>query len=230
MKLAELVFQSSVLEFKLQPGVEPKLAQAWPMTASSGGLRFSYFSYSRIIELHRAEGIEPRLEWSERILEEARRSRRRFPGRLICAHLKRVAPYQVEESNAEIPEWREFLARNAKPGEHDFMILGDDEVGDEILAIPGVFSARRMGMGLAEQLAGVGLADGFIAMGSGICAAANFSATPYVIFKHPAHHGREMESELAGGDRFPFAQARQRLWRRQATTEALEDGLRLILS
>ena len=60
-------------------------------------------------------------------------------------------------------------------------------------------------------------------------AAANFSATPHVIFKHPGHHEAEMDAELGGGNAFPFAVKRQWLWRRPATTEALRSALDAIL-
>lgn len=124
--------------------------------------------------------------------------------KLICLHMKRVAPFDVKKSNANLIEWNLFLMNNSGI---DFIIIDDDPLPREFSYVDNVFHASDIGMELSVQLALVGNSDGFIAMASGICNAANFSDIPHVLFKHPEHHVADMRSELGDWESFIFQQA-----------------------
>lgn len=225
-RLTNSVFRSSAFEFL--SAEETPSAESWPMPAARGSREFSYFSFSRVIELHRKHGVAPRLQWNPRLEEQARTARARFAGRLICLHLRSVPPFTSEESNADGASWNAFLSANARPGSLEFILVGDDRLPSGLTLRAGVSRANDLGLDLATQLALVGCSDGFLGMASGLCTAANFSGVPHVIFKHPAHHPAEMARELGAADRFSFAENTQRLWRRDATEDALNKALALI--
>lgn len=227
-RLADTVFASSAFTFHLHRSSPP--VEGWPAASVRAFPEFSYFSFSRLLTLCDANGLTPRLAWHPRQLGLAGQVRGRFPGHLVCVHLRSVSPFAVEESNADGPAWAKFFADHAGPGSLDFLLLGDDPLPAGFSQRPGVTRAASLGMDLAAQLALVASADGFLGMASGVCTAANLSETPHVIFKHPAHHPADMARELGSADRFPFAGPRQRLWRRVVSPETLREALTLILS
>jgi len=224
---AGAVFGSSVFPCTLTTADAP--TDSWPPARARAAAGFSYFTFERLVDWHRRTGQAPRLGWSAEVAAAAAAVRRRFRGLLVCLHLKYLAPYWPEDSNADPVAWSQFLRVRGRPGELDFLLLGDD-LPSGVEGIPGVHRAVTEGIGLATQLCLVGLADGFVGMASGVCTAANFSDVPHVILKHPAHHAAEMEQEMVGVDRFPFAGERQRLWRRNADSATLREALELVLS
>lgn len=225
-RLAATVFGSSVIDFQISP--ISTTSELWPAAAERAHPHFSYFSFARLLDWHATHDRAPRLQWHEHTRGRVQQARLRFPGRLICVHLRSVAPFTPEESNADGHTWDRFFSRHAQPGVRDFLLLGDDPLPLGLSLRPGLTRATDWGWDLATQLALIAQADGFLGMASGICTAANLSATPHVIFKHPAHHPAEMMRELGASDRFPFATPRQRLWRRPADDEALDKALALI--
>ena len=228
-RLAGVVFGSSAYAF--HPTREPLADDGWPAQFERENGEFSYFSFSRLLALHHQHALVPRLQWSSSLQERAHRVRAGFTGQLVCVHLRSVAPFRPEESNADGPTWSAFFDAHARAGTRDFLLLGDDPSPPDFTPpSAGVTRATDLGLDLATQLALVGHADGFLGMASGLCTAANFSRVPHVLFKHPAHHPAAMARELGTADRFPFAGPRQRLWRRQATFDALCEALVLILS
>lgn len=227
IRLARLVFGASAFACEFTSAPSP--ADVWPTAETRRDAGFSYFSFRRLLNWHRRHGEAPRLAWSEETTKNAEDARRRFPGKLVCLHLKYASPFRPEDSNADPVAWAEFLRARARPGEFDFVLLGDD-LPPGIAGIPGVSRAADAGIELGAQLCLVGRSNAFLGMASGVCTAANFSDVPHVIFKHPAHHPVEMERELDSGDRFPFATSRQRLWRREGNTAALHEALDLVLS
>jgi len=224
--LAEIVFASSAFLFQINHSAPS--VRAWPSPDSRSTPGFSYFSFSRLLALHAENGLAPRLQWHAHPQAVAQHVRARFPGRLICIHLRSVAPFAAEESNANGPTWDAFFAAHARPGSLDFLLIGDDPLPVGLTLRPGVSRAVDLGLDLAPQLALVGGADGFLGMASGLCTAANLSDTPHVIFKHPVHHADEMARELGDADRFAFAGPCQRLWRRDCNPSSLNEALTLI--
>ena len=227
-RLAHVIFGSSTYSYQLMSATER--AETWPTAKVRGEDDFSYFSFSRVTALHMKTGLKPRLRWRESLLASASQVRRCFPGRLYCVHLKSVAPFDPEESNAQGTAWSAFFRKHAAQEECNFLLIGDDPLPLGLDLRPGVTHAKSttLGQDLAVQLAMICVADGFLGMASGLCTAANFSDTPHVIFKHPVHHPVEMSRELGTGRIFPFAGERQQLWRCEANTAELSQAFHLI--
>lgn len=227
--LIEQVWQSSfAIELRFEQHGRPD--QMWP-TAAIGRLGFSYQFFDRVSLLASALGrTPPRLGWSTELIRRAQALRSHFVGRLIVAHLKSVPNQGPNESNADQAAWGKFLARNARAGELDFVLLGADAVDSSVTTVPGVVRAEWLDVPLEIQLALIGCADAFLGMASGICAAAVLSATPYVLFKHPSHHVDEMRQELGDAEQFPFAGLHQKVWRRADTPDYLAQALAEISS
>ncbi len=226
--LADKVFGSSILPFHLSYssiGVE-----GWPSLLLRSHSDFSYFSFTRLIALYKDTGIKPKLGWSMHQAALAKQARISFPGHLICVHLRSVAPFTSEESNADGLTWQAFFDQHAVPGVCNFLLIGDDALPVALNLPPGVVRATEIGLELTTQLALIAFSNGFLGMASGLCTAANLSETPHVIFKHPSHHAAQMISELGSSDRFSFAGPCQRLWRRDINSALLTEALSLILS
>jgi hypothetical protein len=227
-RLVEHVFATSGTPLRVT--AEPLEPDAgWPALAERQEPGFSHFSFQRILRLHAEHGVIPRLRWTPALLAEAAAIRRHFVGRLVCVHLRSVAPFAPEESNADGKVWSGFFREHAGLGRISFLLLGDDPLPPGLGPVAGVARAADLGIPLAQQLALAAQADGFLGMASGLCTAANFSDTPHVVFKHPAHHSAAMHAELGEADQFPFSFPRQRLWRRIADRQGLEEALALIL-
>jgi len=228
-RIALIVFGSSKYPFDIFYSEDQ--VNGWPSISHRLQDNFSYFAFARIAELHKLTGIKPRLDWNDAFATAACLKRSNFPGRLYCVHLRSIEPFEPEESNACGMAWSIFFERHAKPGERDFLLLGDDPMPKGLGLMPGVSRAKLDPhcLNLATQLALIATSDGFLGMASGICTAANFSDTPHVIFKHPAHHAAEMERELGTAKSFSFASERQQLWRRVATCDALDEAFEEII-
>jgi hypothetical protein len=222
--VARNIFASSRICFHLTADAPPP--DVWPPAA--GHDHISYFSFGRVLTLWRTRKIRPRLAWDDTAQQEASCLRRLYRGKLICVHLRNVPPFGLEESNADGSAWSAFFRAHARPGHTDFLLLGSDALPRGLVLCPGVTRAADGDVSLVSQLALIAQADGFVGMASGVCTAANFSNTPHVIFKHPAHHTGQMAVELGNGDQFPFATGKQKLWRRPATAEALTEAMEVV--
>jgi hypothetical protein len=229
-RMAQTIFGTSTYPYHLVYAAE--CADGWPSAAVRAAPDFSYFAFSRTIALHAQTGLKPRLQWHQSQQALAQQARRHFTGRLYCVHLRSVAPFATEESNADGLAWKAFFQRRAVAGQCDFLLIGDDPLPAGLDLRPGVTRASgcALGLDLATQLALIGFCDGFLGMASGLCTAANFSETPYVIFKHPSHHAGEMMRELGTSQAFTFAGERQQLWRREAGAVLLDEAFHLISS
>lgn len=217
-------------EIEIATAVAAEDSGGWPPREIRQSAGFSYMHFERIASLARDLGVKPRLRWSARAAEEARKLRAGFPGPLVALHLKNVPGETEKESNADARHWAEFLGgcgrRNAGLR---FVLLGSDPVADSIRAMDNVSRLHDLGVPLSTQLALVAVSDGFMGMASGIAAAAVLSDTPYVLFKHPEHHVTEMRRELGDGNQFPFAAGNQQVWRRTHEAATLERALSMVL-
>lgn len=184
---------------------------SWPSLLF--GLRDHPFdSMKRISLLYDVLGKFPALEWDEPSLEKAdslSKSWSLHSPRIVAVHLKRQQG-GAEESNANIEAWKQLFREECSTF---FVLLGKDPLESSLAALPNVLYTQTLGLGLAEELAFISIADAFLGMSSGIAAAAILSKTPYVIFKHPNHHKEAMEQELSRENRFSFALPKQEMWR-----------------
>ncbi len=229
-RMAQTIFGSSTYPYHLMSA--RKGADGWPPAEVRAAPDFSYFSLSRTIDLYTQTGLKPRLQWRQSQQASALQARRYFPGQLYCVHLRSVLPFAPEESNADGAAWNVFFQRRAAAGQCDFLLIGDDPLPSGLELRTGVTLAAgsHLALDLATQLALISVSDGFLGMASGLCTAANFSETPHVIFKHPAHHAAEMGRELGTARAFAFAGERQQLWRREACAALLDEAFHLISS
>lgn len=123
-RMAQTIFGTSTYPHHLAD--ETELVAGWPPAAVRSRAEFSYFAFSRTIALHAQTDLKPRLQWRESQQALAMQARRHFLGRLYCVHLRSVAPFAPEESNADGPAWNAFFQRRAAAGQCDFLLIGDD--------------------------------------------------------------------------------------------------------
>lgn len=89
-RMAQIIFGTSILAFHRLHSKEG--ADGWPSAAVRSRSDFSYFAFSRIVDLHAQTGLRPSLRWSDSQEASALQARRHFPGRLHRVHLRSVAP------------------------------------------------------------------------------------------------------------------------------------------
>lgn len=142
-----------------------------------------------------------------------RRARRK---RWICIHIRfRGFDTRWDLSdvarNADPVVWYEFVATLAREFRktHAILLMGElANYPESFQAIPGVFSLRKWGGSVQNDLTSILAADAFFGSSSGFATAANFSATPYTIFNVTAS-GYLNYAVPDGSERLPFARPRQ---------------------
>lgn len=230
-KKSDLSLARSILKSKYPITIEVQERPSdpvWPLTDEMGEPFFSYQSFGRVVRLTRLIGEPPTLNWDSSNKNEALKLRNCFPGKLYTLHLKQTGQGNLSDSNANMNSWHRFLKEQTTNRRCAFLILGDEEIPEDILKLPGVHKATAMQIPLATQLCLVSLSDGFLGMASGFCQAAILSKTPYVIFKHPQHHPEEMKRELGNLDAFPFASPLQKIWRLEDRVENIAKAFQVV--
>ena len=192
----------------------------WPdlETLVRGG--HDYDSTSVIRQFHAQTGGIPPLSVNAALLARAHRYlEANAHGRMaVAVHLKNQVSGQ---SNADPAAWLAFMAdcRRVRPAH--FFLIGDDAIDPAFRTLPNVTIAQDEGMAIDGYLALIQAARLFMGMMSGPANMALFGRNPYVLFKHPDHHAREMAMELGDADHYPFALPGQRVLRTRDTTENL---------
>lgn len=143
-----------------------------------------------------------------------------FPAKPIVIHLKNN-PNGKGLSNAKLKVWLSFFGQCVGRKDLKFILIGNEEIGPEIVSLPNILVARDFGSTLVNDLALIQTAYIFLGMSSGPCNMAIFSPIPYVIFKNPGHHVEEMKIELGQADKFPFASVHHKFYRVFETKEKL---------
>jgi hypothetical protein len=197
----------------------------WPDPEMLMQGRHSYDSTHAIQDFYAREGNIPRLSvdapllvWAKSYLKE--KARGRLP---VAVHLKND-PNVSGESNANIDSWWSFMSNCRHEYEVHFILVGDDRTNGKFRTLKNVTIAQDDGVTLERYLAIIQSTGLFMGTMSGPANMALFGKNPYLIFKHPDHHAREMAMELGDSDHYPFALAHQRVLRMWDTTERLFDG------
>ena len=185
---------------------------------------FSYFSFERISQLYEKNNIQVNLSWKEDVLKKTKLFAQKFIKPTVTVHLKYIYPYNISDSNADVNEWSTFFKNN---NEFDFILIGDDKLPDEITSLSNVHYANQLT--LSCQLCLVSSSIAFLGTASGVCNAAFFSQTPFVVFKHPLHHINEMQNELGNNNKFNFSSNKQLLLRELATHQTIQEAFNLLL-
>ena len=135
-----------------------------------------------------------------------------FPDMPVVIHLKNN-PNEENCSNANSDEWSSFFRACNLHYDVKFVLIGNEELDGRILDLPNTMLARDFGSNLSRDLALIQTAYIFMGMASGPCQMALFSNVPYVIYKNPDHHAKEMQLEIGSEDRFSFGSSLQRFLR-----------------
>lgn len=189
-----------------------------PETLIRGG--HNYDSTEVIREFHLRTGNIPRLSVNAAQLARATRYlESKAEGRMAVAmHLKNQPSGQ---SNADPASWLAFIAECRRAHPVHFFLIGDDAVNAAFRSLPNVTLAQEDGIAIDGHLALIQAAGLFMGMMSGPANMALFGRNPYLIFKHPDHHAKEMAMELGDADRYAFALPGQRVLRTWDTAENL---------
>ena len=194
----------------------------WPDPEMLVQGKYTYDS-TRVIQSYFVQtGSIPRLSVTTELLGWARGYlQEKSGGRLpVAVHLKNN-PNVPGQSNADLESWLAFFSKCARKHDAHFFLVGDDATNETFRNLPNVTIAKGDGIHLDGYLALIQAAGLFMGMMSGPANIALFGKTPYVIFKNPDHHAKEMAMELGDADRYPFALDNQRVLRVWDTTENL---------
>jgi hypothetical protein len=222
-KIFDAVFNSSAINFNQFSNLSGKVTN-WPLDIMLKSTNFSYYSFERISQLYENNNVQVDLSWKEDIIKETKLFVNKFIKPIITVHLKYISPYNISDSNADIIEWRTFISKNK---DFDFIIIGDDKLPDEITNLSNVHYASELS--LSCQLCLVSNSTAFLGTASGVCNAAFFSQTPFVVFKHPLHHINEMQNELGNNNKFNFSSNKQLLLRELATHQTIQEAFNLLV-
>lgn len=138
---------------------------------------------------------------------------------VVAVHLRNQSNAQGG-SNADLAAWASFF-QHAASFDAQFVLLGNEKLGDAIPQMANVALSRNYGATIVEDIALIQLSDAFMGMASGPCNMAMFTDNPYVIFKNPTDHAEHIQREIGDADRFPFAKPNQKLLRVWETPERL---------
>jgi len=222
-KIFDTVFNSSAITFN-QKSILPGNITNWPSDLILKASNFSYFSFERISQLYEKNNIQVNLSWKEDVIKKTKLFAQKFIKPIVTVHLKYIYPYNISDSNADVNEWSPFFKNN---NEFDFILIGDDKLPDEITSLSNVHYANQLT--LSCQLCLVSSSIAFLGTASGICNAAFFSQTPFVVFKHPLHHINEMQNELGNNHKFNFSSNKQLLLRELATHQIIQEAFNLLV-
>ncbi len=138
----------------------------------------------------------------------------------VVVHLKNVSSH-LGQSNANCDEWFKFFRYCSSRYNAKFILIGNDEPGEEIRKLKNVVVASDESHDIGRDLALIQTASFFMGMASGPCNMAIFGKVPYVIFKDPDHHRLEMQEELGDNDHFIFSGSLQKILRVVQTEQIL---------
>lgn len=138
-------------------------------------------------------------------------------GMPVVVHLKNKGT----DSAADFDAWFSFFNKCAKKYSVTFIFIGNEKINNTVRQLPNVCIAKDFDSNLAREMALIQSAALFMGMVSGPANMAIFSDTPYIMYKNPDHHTKQMKIELGEHDWFPFASSQQRILRMKHTSESL---------
>jgi hypothetical protein len=189
----------------------------WPSIDATDGherIKYAYGTTVFLQQFYQERGHIPFLSMKPRLIRWALGFFERYvsPSLPVVVHLKNN-PHQPGQSNANLEAWFSFFQACLRQHDVTFILIGKDDINDQIRRLPNVMVTQDMGSALNQDLALIQSSFAFMGMASGPCNMALLSDVPYIIFKNPDHHAREMALELGEADRFPFAREFQKILR-----------------
>tara|TARA_B110000967_G_scaffold181071_1_gene197889 strand:+ start:872 stop:1864 length:993 start_codon:yes stop_codon:yes gene_type:complete len=143
---------------------------------------------------------------------------------VVGIHLKKIINRTGTDpiSLANNYVWYKFLSITASRYDIKFIIIGDDPLDRNIKELPNIIVANEIGAkNFSQHLALLSECAGFMGMMSSICNLVLFSNTPYIIFKNPEHHKKEMEEEIGEKNHYSFSTKFQKVLRVNETVDLL---------
>jgi hypothetical protein len=138
----------------------------------------------------------------------------------IVVHLKNSST--DTQSNANQESWiKLFKDCEDKELPVRFVLIGNDTYDTRLLNCSNVVLTKTNGGCIELDLSLISMSLLFMGMASGPCNMALFSGVPYLIWKHPHHHAKEMEREFQGHSQFIFANENQKFMREWDTADSL---------
>lgn len=201
---------------------KPVKYELWPVIDENSPSVHNYGSTLYIQEFYKREGYIPYLNCKSEPLSWAFHfiQHNVLPHMPVVVHLKNN-PREVGCSNANFEAWLAFFKTCQRKYNVRFVLIGSEDIPDEIGDLPNVMISRDFGNNLSRDLALIQISSVFMGMSSGPCVVKVFSAKPYLIYKNPDHHAEEMALELGDSNHFPFASAAQKFLRVFETDENL---------
>ena len=204
---------------------------AWPQMDIIEGARFSYETTIRVQDYYKKLGFFPALKlkknyiiWVKKFFRTV--SERSLP---VVVHLKNKTGAEGL-SNANMNVWYDFF-RNCEQIENiKFILIGNEVISNKISKLKNVVISKKYGSNIFRDLALIEASFCFLGMSSGPCNMAIFSDVPYVIFKNPAHHKKEMKQELKGENKFIFSREDQKFFLAYETVNILSNELRKLIN
>lgn len=194
----------------------------WPSVGEQGILNYDYGNTLFLKKFFKDYSFIPYLSCREELARWAMGFLQSyvFPSMPVVIHLKNN-PNEENCSNANFDEWFSFFRACNLHYDVKFILIGNEEIDKRIHNLPNTILARDFGSNLSRDLALIQTACIFMGMASGPCQMALFSDVPYVIYKNPDHHAKEMQLEMGREDQFPFASSLQKVLRVFETQENL---------
>lgn len=194
----------------------------WPLMSEKGIASHNYDSTMAIQLFYLQKGYIPYLSCKRNSLEWAMNFIRGYclPRMPIIVHLKNNPNHQ-HCCNANFNAWLNFFNNCHKQYDVTFILIGNEEVIQQIRELPNVLIAKDFNSNLSRDLALIQASSMFMGTASGPCNMAVFSDIPYVIFKDPDYHTEEMKKELGDSDHFSFAAPLQKILRVQQTSKRM---------
>lgn len=145
---------------------------------------------------------------------------------IIAVHLKNIKTIneEISISLANQKVWFEFLKYESDNSNTLFLLIGEDNVSEEITKLPNVIIARNMiETNFCSNVCLLSVCDGFMGMMSSFANYVIFSSIPYLLFKNPEHHQREMFMEIGDENRYIFSTEKQKILRVNETINILKE-------
>ncbi len=171
--------------------------------------------------MFREDGIRPNLSWNAEVEKEASNLATRIGHPFIILHVRNEIGLN-SNWNGDTSLWAQIVEYLIEKNQLSVVAIGADPIPDRLRINPKVVRVANQKIPLSTQLALVQKSKGFTGTASGMASAAMFSAVPYLIFKNPRHHVKEMLQELGGEESLNFATDKQKLLRIEESFELMK--------
>jgi hypothetical protein len=212
------VFLRSRLDFHI---INEFKNNGYPFISQTKVEESSYYSTLRLQAMFREDGIRPNLSWNAEVEKEASNLATRIGHPFIILHVRNEIGLS-SNWNGDTSLWAQIVEYLIEKKQLSVVAIGADPIPDRLRINPKVVHVASQNIPLSTQLALVQKSKGFTGTASGMASPAMFSAIPYLIFKNPRHHVKEMLQELGMEESLNFATDKQKLLRIEESFELMK--------